>query len=556
MKKLVKLNNDVGFDLGKLIGSKLLVQANSGGGKSWAIRRILEQSHGKVQQIVLDPEGEFSSLREKYDYILAGKGGDTVAEPHSAALLARKLLESGVSAIIDLYELPPQDRKRFVRFFLDEMVNAPKNLWHPCIIVLDEAHKFAPEKDQSEALESVTNMASLGRKRGFCLIPATQRPAKLSKDVAAECNNKMIGRASLDIDRKRSAEELGFTSKEEVLSLRDLDPGEFYVFGPAISKDVTKIRVGEVQTSHPKVGTRSLRRRLPKPSKSLLKVLAKFADLPKEAKEEARTVEQLRMENVTLKRENTILKKKPVVPAISTQEIVQMEQIRREHAGLVKIVESMKPIEKAMNEIKKLADDALRMKVHPMYFSKNTRIPKEVVLRPGKVIKMISKELIEPQNPSPGQLVKTTVGKGERVVLNAIAQDPEGITNEHLAVLTGYKATSRRVYTQRLTQLGLIERRGDVMVATQDGIAALGSDFKELPTGPALLDHLLSTLPEGERKILDAINSIVGQSLTRAEIAESTGYKATSVRVYVQKLLARKAVVEQGGQIRINENLV
>lgn len=52
------------IDLERLIESKLLIQANSGGGKSWTIRRLLEQSNGKVQQIVLDIEGEFGSLRE------------------------------------------------------------------------------------------------------------------------------------------------------------------------------------------------------------------------------------------------------------------------------------------------------------------------------------------------------------------------------------------------------------------------------------------------------------------------------------------------------------
>ena len=125
------LGKGVKMDLPKLIDSKLLIQANSGGGKSWLIRRILEQTHGKVQQIILDPEGEFGTLREKYDYILAGKGGDTPADPKSAAMLAKRLLELKVSAIIDLYELHPQDRKRFVRLFLEAMVNAPKPRFLP-----------------------------------------------------------------------------------------------------------------------------------------------------------------------------------------------------------------------------------------------------------------------------------------------------------------------------------------------------------------------------------------------------------------------------------------
>ena len=297
----IKLNSTFTIDLPKLIDSRLLVQANSGGGKSWLIRRILEQSHGKVQQIILDPEGEFSTLREKFDYILAGKGGDTPAEPRSAALLARKLLELNVSAIIDLYELPPQERKHFVRLFLEAMVNAPKELWHECIVVIDEAHIFAPEKDQSEAAAAVIDLATRGRKRGFCAVLATQRISKLAKDAAAECNNKLIGRSAMDIDMKRAGEELGFTSKEQFLSLRALDPGEFYAFGPAISTDVVKVDVGAIQTSHPKAGSRTLTKTTP-PTDKIKRVLAKLTDLPAEAAREAQTVAEMKAEIRELRR--------------------------------------------------------------------------------------------------------------------------------------------------------------------------------------------------------------------------------------------------------------
>ena len=45
---------DIELNLEKLIATRLLIQANSGGGKSYLIRRLLEKSHGQVQQIVID----------------------------------------------------------------------------------------------------------------------------------------------------------------------------------------------------------------------------------------------------------------------------------------------------------------------------------------------------------------------------------------------------------------------------------------------------------------------------------------------------------------------
>jgi DNA helicase HerA-like ATPase len=50
---------NIGFDIPELLTTRLLVQANSGGGKSWLLRRMAEQLFGKVQTIIIDPEGEF-----------------------------------------------------------------------------------------------------------------------------------------------------------------------------------------------------------------------------------------------------------------------------------------------------------------------------------------------------------------------------------------------------------------------------------------------------------------------------------------------------------------
>ncbi|MEP7005120.1 MAG: DUF87 domain-containing protein, partial [Sphingomonas bacterium] len=49
-------------DLEELLATRLLVQGNSGSGKSHLLRRMLERSAGQVQQIVIDPEGDFVTL--------------------------------------------------------------------------------------------------------------------------------------------------------------------------------------------------------------------------------------------------------------------------------------------------------------------------------------------------------------------------------------------------------------------------------------------------------------------------------------------------------------
>lgn len=551
----MKLNNTFSVDLEKLIDSKLLVQANSGGGKSWLLRRILEQSHGKVQQIILDPEGEFGTLREKYDYILVGKGGDTPAEPKSAAMLAHKLLELKVSAIIDLYELHPQERKRFVRLFLEAMVNAPKTLWHPVMVVIDEAHTFVPEKGESEASNAVIGLCSLGRKRGFGAILATQRISKLHKDAAAECNNKLIGRTGLDIDRKRAGEELGFTSKDEFLSLRSLKPGEFYGFGPAISDDVTKITVGEIKTSHPKAGARTLTETVP-PTEKIKKILSQLADLPAEAEKEARTTAELKAENSKLKnllvaKNGTFIEKQvndskaiekaldPHLLAFRSVEQGYKNNIERWSEYFDNVLHNVNDFTVAMREL-----DKMRPSKDPGVSYKPMKTTYTPTIGEKKHIEVI-------KDKSEG----AQLSKGEKIILIAIAQFEEGISNEHLAVLTGYKQTSRRTYIQRLAQKGYIDSVGGNFITTNEGALALGDDYRLLPTGQALREYWMQNLPEGEKKVLSVILGEYPHGVSGEYIETETGYKPTSRRTYLQRLSARKLIETQDGLSKASDKL-
>src|SRR5512141_2949971 len=153
---------NVSMDLDPLLRTRLLIQANSGKGKSWLLRRIAEQLFGKVQVIIIDPEGEFATLREHFDYVLVGKGGETAAHPRIAAMTAQRILELRACAVCDLYEMKPSERHAYVKNFLDALTDAPKSLWHPMVVILDEAHVYCPEKGagESEASEAVIGIAT------------------------------------------------------------------------------------------------------------------------------------------------------------------------------------------------------------------------------------------------------------------------------------------------------------------------------------------------------------------------------------------------------------
>lgn len=231
------------IDIQKLIETRLLIQAASGGGKSYLIRKLIEETTGQVQHAILDPEGEFNDLAAQLGYELA----DQAPNPEDAGDIALAMLKSGKSLIVDLYELAQDDRILFVKNFLNALMNSPRDHWHSLLVVVDEAHVFAPDKVKKlPSALAMIDLATRGRKRGFSCILATQRLSKLHKDIAAECLNKLIGRTTLDIDLMRAAGDIGLR-KADAPFLRTLSPGEFYAVGPAFGTEVGLAKIGEVR---------------------------------------------------------------------------------------------------------------------------------------------------------------------------------------------------------------------------------------------------------------------------------------------------------------------
>jgi hypothetical protein len=91
--------HNIGFDLDILVLTRLLVQANFGAGKSYLLRKLMEELFGHIQIIAIDPEGEFATLREKFGFVLVGKGDETPADVRSAGMVAEKLFELRASAV-------------------------------------------------------------------------------------------------------------------------------------------------------------------------------------------------------------------------------------------------------------------------------------------------------------------------------------------------------------------------------------------------------------------------------------------------------------------------
>lgn len=289
----------VPLNIARLLESRLLVQGTPGSGKSYAVRRLLETTHGRVQQIVLDLEDEYATLRTAYPYVLAGPGRDCPVESRSAALLARKLMETGASAVLNLYELVHAEQQHFVRIFLETLIAQPKGQWRDVLVVLEEAQRLAPQSGaETGCTAAVNDLCARGRKRGLCVVAVTPRVSELSKGVVGYCQNLLIGATPLDADVKRASYVLGFERKD-ARRLVELPTGRFFAWGPAISRTVIEVDIAQVQTAH---GEKRISTP-PPPQAKVLEVLAELGDLPAQAASEE-------LERVRLEREVSTLRER------------------------------------------------------------------------------------------------------------------------------------------------------------------------------------------------------------------------------------------------------
>lgn len=242
---------EITVDLEELLATRLLVQGNSGSGKSHLLRRILEECAGLVQQVVIDPEGDFASLADHFGHVVID--GAAYSPPEIEALAGR-VRRHRASVVLALDELEVEQQIRCAALFLTALFDAPRDYWFPALVVVDEAQMFAPsaagemsDDTRRMTLSAMTNLMCRGRKRGLAGIVATQRLAKLAKNVAAEASNFLMGRTFLDIDMQRAADLLGM-DRRQADRIRDLQRGQFLGLGPAVSRRPIAVNVGSVRT--------------------------------------------------------------------------------------------------------------------------------------------------------------------------------------------------------------------------------------------------------------------------------------------------------------------
>lgn len=531
----------------------MLIQANSGGGKSVTARVIMEEVIGKVPFIVFDIDGEYYTLKEKYGDILVigGQFADIPISQKSVKLLPREIIGNHLTVIFDLSDLKMGERILYVKHFLETMMELPKQFWTGYLVFLEEAHKLCGEQDKQESATAVKDLMSRGRKMGFCGILITQRISKLHKDAAAECNNKFVGRTFLDIDMDRSAKELGFASAKDRLLLRDLKPGEFYAFGTAITPHhVHVVTIKEPQTKHPKAGS-AMSIKPKAPTAKMKSVLSKLHELPQEAEKEMKNMQQLQAEVKRLKLELT--------KAHAGSTFVADPKLQSEISSLktdIKILDELlkekyRIIKQYENQLKQIG--AIVAKTPTPIAEPLRSIP--VAWQEQPVINR------QPRSREVAEAPNTQLGKCPLAILQFLASFPgRSFTKAQVGIATGYSPNSGG-FNNSLSELNtralIIRDGGKLQLNSSTDIGEyLGGGFEPQEYS---IHTFKSKLGKCEREIYEVLLANPAEVFTKDQLAEATpsNYSPSSggFNNSLSTLNTLELIRRESGRITLNPEL-
>lgn len=570
MKKKLKISAELSLPLDAVTQTFGILAVRRAGKSNAAAVMAEEMFHAGLPFVVVDPKGDWWGLRSSGDGkgaglaipIFGGDHGDVPLEKGGGAFLADLIASDRLSCILDTSELSKKASTKFLEDFADRLLRKNREALH---LFLEEADDYIPQKpfgEQTRCLAAFEKLVKRGGFRGIGVTLISQRSASLNKNVLTQIETLIALRTTSPQDRKAILAWIDYHTgaKDLVDSLPELTAGEAWVWSPQWLGLTKRIQFRRRRTfdsgSTPKATAKRRRAPTTLADVDLGKIREQMGEAIERAQAEDPKLLQVRireLERELAKREGDGVSKEDqerlgrLEAAVDTLS-KELEKRSAHDPGILKAGEALhKSLETAMGQLETLLGHLQAV---------------QTIQIPKLQLRNAVRKILTPTPAARREMARVGIAvngedlpRGPRRILTAIAQHEAGATREQLSVLTGYKRSSRDTYIQRLRERGYVEQLDDVLVASPEGIAALGSDFEPLPKGRELQDHWLSTLPTGERRILEVLVDAYPKAVERDVLSEVTGYKRSSRDTYIQKLKARKLVDLDGSAPRASQEL-
>jgi uncharacterized protein len=245
----ISLAPDLVLEANDIVGAGINLFGVKGSGKTGAVARLAEQfSRYRVSEVLFDIKGDLGSLVTD-----RGRDGRPYVPNGFVGVRGRSLLAHGLQVVYDLrtWQTPEQMASLIcviVEELLETVALTPEGELAPCLVFLDEAEYWLPQSQPSylsghtykRLLDAFHTLATMGRSRGLSPVIATQRIAKVNKDIIAQAEMNILMKAVLDIDLDRYYDYFNkaLATREQI---RGFAAGEAVVCLPDGSQSVTRL---------------------------------------------------------------------------------------------------------------------------------------------------------------------------------------------------------------------------------------------------------------------------------------------------------------------------
>jgi DNA helicase HerA-like ATPase len=110
---------------------------------------------------------------------------------------------------------------------------------YPVFVVLEEAHRFAPQGGEAKSKSELKTILSEGRKFGVGVCLISQRPSKLDQDALSQCMSQVTMRIINPVDQSQVAAAMESMSRDLLSELPALSKGQAVVSGMAVNTPCT-----------------------------------------------------------------------------------------------------------------------------------------------------------------------------------------------------------------------------------------------------------------------------------------------------------------------------
>jgi hypothetical protein len=221
-------------------GQRLTIIGRSGSGKTNTLLVIAQElAAAGIPFTFIDPNRQADRLKDDLPVLHVGRRALSHFEitVDNAAELGRLCARDRLCAVLDLSWYKDTDtnpeRQTVLAAYLDALwdVQFRTEPAQPYVLLIDEAHEFAPQTTVTPTSELLIDIAKRGRFTGLSLLVATQRPASLTKDVFNQTSAFVLHSVWATHDVAPFAKMTPFSDKELLSKVKKAPRGQALVIG-------------------------------------------------------------------------------------------------------------------------------------------------------------------------------------------------------------------------------------------------------------------------------------------------------------------------------------